>query len=188
MQPLEMIAPDRQPFIRGMWRANRGLSSKAIECFGMSVMSHVDIMLANGDLVGARSDQIYYRGRDPRFFGGYLSAGVQLRPHDYESCNEILVLEKPVSHDQHRLCMQFLAAQIGKDYDKIGILDFALCRNRWRDWRDPSSWWCSELFAGMLEHGGVIAEIPRVLGCMINPGMAAHEFIGAGAVQAKWAR
>lgn len=45
---------------------------------------------------------------------------------------------------------RFLADQLGKPYDVTGILGFL----GWRDWSSPRSWYCSELAAAALLHGG----------------------------------
>lgn len=48
---------------------------------------------------------------------------------------------------QETMWLHWLREQVGKPYDKLGIVAFAFDR----DWRSPESWFCSELQARALE-------------------------------------
>ena len=111
--------------------------SKAIEIFERGWASHVDAVLANGMLLGARSDSI--GGKPP---------GVQIRPPDYEAFAKKQVVSLSTTAQQETDWLNFLYAQIGKPYDKTAILAFPFGR----DWHEDGSWFCSELQAAALEN------------------------------------
>lgn len=117
-----------------------GLSSQAIAWFSAGHFSHVDAILPDGRLLGARSDAI--GGRPP---------GVQIRLPDYEKWKERVVMMLPSTPDQERSFLGFLDKQLGKPYDSTAIWGFATGR----DWRNPDDWFCSELLTAALEIAGV---------------------------------
>ena len=49
----------------------------------------------------------------------------------------------------------FLRAQIGKPYDTDAVLGLGIGRN----WREPDSWFCSELQAAALEASGYLPKL-----------------------------
>lgn len=111
--------------------AGTDLSSEAIEWFSHGrAYSHVDAVLTDGTLLGAR-----------------LDGGVAIRPADYLGSEKTLRISLPTTPAQESAFYQFLRAQLGKPYDVIGITDFF----DGRDWREPGSWFCSELQAAALE-------------------------------------
>jgi hypothetical protein len=67
------------------------------------------------------------------------------------------VIEVP--YYKERACWDFPKAQLGKPYDKLAIVAFAVNR----DWRSPDAWFCDELVAAGLEH----AEVVRA-GALLN--------------------
>lgn len=119
--------------------ATDGISSGAIKAFERGWCSHVDAVLPDGTLLGARSDTI-----------GGAPPGVQIRHPDYElwTATETLQLLSPAVMENR--FTDWLHDQIGKPYDKEAILAFAVGR----DWRQPDSWFCSELMAAALEECG----------------------------------
>lgn len=141
-------------FVEGSFVAASGWSSRAIEWFGAGGFSHVDCVLPKdyclrqripiGSLLGARSDVI-----------GDILEGVRIRPPTYETWSKRLVLRVPCTHTQAKTWLEFLLAQVGKPYDKIGILAFMIGRN----WREEGAWWCSELFIRSLEVAGICDEL-----------------------------
>ncbi len=116
-----------------------GISSQAIAWFSSGHLSHVDCVLPDGSLLGARSDKC--GGRPP---------GVQVRPPNYEKWQRVVRAELDATPIQEKMYYDFLNKQIGKPYDKKAILAFVLNR----DWRERDSWICSELQAAALESCG----------------------------------
>lgn len=108
--------------------------AKAIEWYGGGPLySHVDTVMSDGSLLGAR-----------------LDGGVLIRPANYLATEKVLRVDVPSSPSQDAAYHTFLMAQLGKPYDKEGILGFVFGR----DWRDPNAWFCSEMVAAGLEACG----------------------------------
>lgn len=125
--------------------AGSGLSSEAIEWFeGYPAYSHVDIVLPDGSLLGAREDAI--GGQPP---------GVRVRPPEYEKWEHRLLLTIGASQAEEDGFYGFARAQLGKPYDKLAILAFLVDRN----WRDEDAWFCSELVAASLENATLIRPL-----------------------------
>ena len=99
--------------------------------------SHIDAVLPNGDLLGAR------------FFGG-----VQIRPYNYDHGNFLReeYIEFPADAEQTAAFYNFLHSQIGKPFDSLAILAFV----SERDWRSPDKWFCSELFGAALVPANIL--------------------------------
>jgi hypothetical protein len=130
--------------IRLQFSRQSGLISNAIAWFSAGHFSHVDAVLPDGNLLGARHDRV--GGKPP---------GVQVRPQDYVEFSEKRLFFIPAPPEQARMFYDFLLAQVGKPYDIAAIWGFALDR----DWRNPDSWICSELQAAALEQVG---RVPRL--------------------------
>lgn len=112
------------------------LGSEVIRAFDHSAYSHVDAVLPDGNLLGARSDKC-----------GAVPAGVQIRPNGYATFLTIKRIILPTMPECAKAFYDFLREQIGKGYDQSAILGFMLNR----DWREEDSWFCSELIASALE-------------------------------------
>ena len=110
--------------------------------------SHVDVIMPDGRLLGARSDVI-----------GGMPEGVQIRPEKYADWAEVLRVFKDVTADQEAMFYTFLNRQLGKPYDKIGIVDFIFGMAHDRNWRDETAWFCSELVIAALDYAGIIMEL-----------------------------
>lgn len=108
---------------------SRGLASAAIRTFTWSQYSHVDFVLPDGRLLGAR-----------------MNGGVQIRPKDYEKFTAV----KRYQVDAPESVLDFAYSQIGKPYDWRGILNFGLHR----DWRESDCWFCSELVLWCFDQAG----------------------------------
>lgn len=106
--------------------------------------------MPDGSLLGARSDKV-----------GGKPAGVQVRPDGYEAWSRIERVSLQATPEQEAKFRTFLTAQIGKPYDSLAIAAFAVGR----DWREPDSWFCSELQAAALEASG---WLPRPLASVAN--------------------
>lgn len=100
-----------------------GMASAAIRFLTWSEWSHVDMVLPDDSLLGAR-----------------LDGGVQIRPKDYA------VFSKKALYRVH--CPTHIASmaigrwksQIGKPYDWTAILGFGFRQ----DWHQDGDWFCSE--------------------------------------------
>ncbi len=122
----------------------KAISSQLIAWFSAGHFSHVDAVLDDGSLLGARSDRV-----------GGRPAGVQIRPPNYINFSLRVVMAIPVSDLQNTAFYAFLHSQVGKPYDSEAILAFLFNRN----WRETDSWICSELQAAGLEHAAVTPRL-----------------------------
>jgi hypothetical protein len=129
-----------QSHVRLQFVLGAGLASQAIAWFGAGHFSHVDYVLPDGRLLGARTDHPV----DGK-------TGVQIRPANYEVWKERQVISIPCSQRSLNRYETFLRAQVGKPYDKTAIFGFVAGR----DWRAPDSWFCSELQARAGEVAGL---------------------------------
>jgi hypothetical protein len=109
---------------------NPSFASRLIEWKGSGQFSHVDIVLPDERLLGARSDKT-----------GGAAAGVQIRTPNYDRWFAVSRLTLPLDRTQTKQFMDFAFAQIGKPYDKMAIFAFILNRN----WDDSDAWFCDEL-------------------------------------------
>jgi hypothetical protein len=130
--------------------ATKSASSKGIGLFSRGWCSHVDAVLEDGTLMGARSDVI-----------GAVAAGVWIRPANYETWTRTERVKLAASPEMAAQFRTFLNAQFGKPYDTVAIIAFAMAR----DWRKPDSWFCSELIAAALES---CRWFPRALSSVAN--------------------
>ena len=126
------------------------MGSRAIQIFSRGWPSHVDNVLADGTLLGARSDSV-----------GGMPPGVQIRPANYEVWTKTQSIRLNATAAQETTWLNFLTAQIGKPYDKLAIAAFAVER----DWREDDAWFCSELAAAALESCG---WFPKPLANTVN--------------------
>lgn len=106
-----------KPVIRFQFVLGASFSSRLISWWGSSYngFSHVDSVLSNGDLIGARSDKV--GGKPP---------GVQVRPPNYEKWKRRVVVEIQVAAWQEKAWEKWLKGQVNKPYDKAAILGFIL--------------------------------------------------------------
>lgn len=119
-----------------------GWASSAISVFSAGHLSHVDAVMPDGTLLGARSDNV----------GG--GKGVRERPNPYETAAKVLWAEITAQPDQEADFYAFLRKQLGKPYDHLSIFAFAINRN----WRDDDAWYCSELIAAALEDALILTK------------------------------
>lgn len=103
------------------FRLGASLSSRGIAWWGQGYngWSHVDLRFANGELAGARSDRVKYKGIR-------LAAGFQVRPPDYERAVRAEILAKPVPADAYARWEAWARAQVDDHYDKWDILGLLL--------------------------------------------------------------
>lgn len=133
-------------YLRWQFVRQRDLVSDLIAIGTDGLFSHVDIVLDDGALLGARTDAV--GGKPP---------GVQIRPSGY--CAPVwshqVVIAVPCTAGQKAAANAFALAQEGKAYDKLAIVGFIVDRN----WRTDNEWFCSELGARYGEIAGVFAEL-----------------------------
>jgi hypothetical protein len=128
--------------IRLQFVLGHGLSSRAIAWFSAGHFSHVDAVMRDGSLIGARSDWI-----EPLDGTAAIPPGVQRRPANYEHWKERVVMTLPCDELQEQSFIAFNLSQIGKPYDSTAIWGFVAGR----DWRQQDSWFCSELQMAAIE-------------------------------------
>lgn len=118
--------------IRMQFVLGSDLSSRLIAWYGQGYggFSHVDAVLPDGTLLGARNDAI--GGQPP---------GVRIRPPEYEKWANRALVELPATDTQAASWQSFLRLQIGDPYDRGAILGFLLGK------QDHASghWICSAL-------------------------------------------
>jgi uncharacterized protein YycO len=130
--------------IRFQFVLEPGIASWVVAWFGAGHFSHVDAVLDDGTLLGARSDRV--GGQPP---------GVQIRPPNYTKFLRSVVMVIPATDEQNAAFYAFLHSQVGKPYDRRTLSAF------WsnRDWRHTDGWICSELQAAGLEKAGVVPQL-----------------------------
>jgi uncharacterized protein YycO len=124
-------------------------ASKLIRYFTNSEFSHVDLVMPDGGLLGAR-----------------LDGGVQIRPDNYAKFTKLARFNIDLPADTAAKLFIFATAQVGKKYDSSGIINF-FTQNR--NWREDDSWFCSELIAAAFEHAGYPLFNPFVVAERITP-------------------
>jgi hypothetical protein len=116
---------------------NHSFGSELIAWFGKGVYSHVDSVLPDGSLLGARDDVI-----------DGIPAGVQIRPATYvASYPEVKRIVIPCTDQQEVDYYAFVKAQIGKKYDELAIAAFFVGTQ----WTTLGEWFCSMLVTAGLE-------------------------------------
>lgn len=154
----------------------KGIASQAIGWFGGGYFSHTTTLLPNKRFVlDARADEV-----------GGKPTGVQLRPVGYLEKmygSGITWLKIPCSSIMEQLTYSALYSQLGKPYDTIGILDYALGRLRDRNWMDKSAWFCSELAVWSWIEGKFLSRplVPSAEPNRITPGGSVRIAWGLGA-------
>lgn len=108
--------------------AQNDIASWAIRRFTWSQYSHVDLVLPDGSLLGART-----------------AAGVSIAPaHPCHRAARFTV-------DAPDEVLAIAKGQIGKPYDWSGIFGM-ISRS---DWQQPDQWFCSELVAWAFQQAGM---------------------------------
>lgn len=108
------------------------LSGLLIRYGTRSEWSHVDAVLPDGTLLGAR-----------------IEGGVQIRQPGYAKFTDTMLVAIETPHAAR--IYDVLLTQVGKSYDWRAIAAFAFGN---RDWRDDDSWFCSELQVWAVEQAG----------------------------------
>jgi hypothetical protein len=103
--------------------------------------THVETIMPDGTLLGA-----------------HLVGGVAIRQPGYDKDTMVRELTVPLDIAYPNVYYDFQRAQVGKVYDTTGITGLVLDR----DWRQPDSWFCSELVAAGLEVCGFLPPLSSV--------------------------
>ncbi len=109
------------------------IASKVCHYYDHVWCSHVDAVMPNGGLLGAK-----------------LLGGVKIRPN--VGFHKTLLVELPTTVEIYDGFYSFLRHQLGKPYDLGSI--FAFMTNR--DLKDDDSWFCSELIVVALAKSGYL--------------------------------
>ena len=112
------------------------LGGRIIEWYDHGRFAHVDTILSDGSLLGARDDVV-----------SGVPAGVQIRPASYLANAMVFAVSLSCTDEIEAAYYAFVNAQVGKPYDESGIAGFVFGRN----WNKPDSWFCSELVAAGLQ-------------------------------------
>src|ERR1700744_1657297 len=92
-----------------------GFGADLIRWFDHGKFSHVDSVLPDGMLLGARDDVI-----------DGIPSGVQIRPASYVAKETVLRVTIPCTVNQEEAFYDFVRTQIGKPYDETAIAAFAV--------------------------------------------------------------
>jgi hypothetical protein len=109
------------------------VESDIIRDFTRSLWSHTETVLEDGSYLGA-----------------LMEGGVQIRPANYCTPKREMRYAIPVEDDQYVKAMDFAHAQIGKGYNKMGILGLTLDTG----WSNSDEWFCSQLETAISVAGG----------------------------------
>lgn len=118
--------------------------SALIRYLTQSPYSHVDIVLPDGNLLGA-SDQ----GAHGRVIAGN-SCGVAIRPPDYQAFG--IRRQMVIKTEKADAVIAAVMEEIGKPFDHSALKQI-MTDKIVRDWRENGMWFCSELVAHGLEKG-----------------------------------
>lgn len=128
-----------------------------------SPFSHVDYVMADGNLLGASdSPNAPYIEGNP--------SGVAIRPPDYQpfAIRRIAHIYVPT-----RVELRFndlMRSQLGEPFDSHAMHSVFLPDNSAdRDWRDASAWFCSEMKAWGFEESGAFDVQPLVSKGRVTP-------------------
>jgi hypothetical protein len=128
-----------------------GIGAWLIGWMSAGHLSHVDAVMSDGRLLGARSDRC--RTADGK---AWIPAGVQIRPATYIGQPRIVVrFDVAATAQQETIFWDFLNKQLRRPYDFEAILGFVFNR----DWRETDSWICSELICAAIEKAGIIPPL-----------------------------
>jgi len=111
-------------FVTYQFSTASAIDSALIRWGTWSEYSHVDIVMPDGNLLGAR-----------------LHQGVQVRPPNYAKFSKSLRMSVAMNDREAQRFYEAARSQVGKPYDWKAILGFAVRR----DWQDEGQWFCSEL-------------------------------------------
>ena len=118
-----------------------------------SPFSHVDLVLDNGDLLGA-SDNLHAPVIGPKS----NPRGVAIRPVDYQRFAVRRDAVMPTTSARKKRFTEFCMEQLGKPFDTSALkpTTFLSPDFRERDWRVDDKWWCAELMGCATEYAPLL--------------------------------
>ena len=112
-----------------------------------SPFSHVDVVLADGGMLGASgSPEVPVIEGNPD--------GVAVRAPDYQEFGIRRRATVRLPDGVDRKFIDLVRTQMGKPFDDSALYEFFDDFEDPRDWRQPDKWFCSELFTWALERAG----------------------------------
>ena len=114
-------------------RSTNPLADVLIRAFEGGSAGHVGIAMDEGGVIHAT-----------------LRDGVHAQTMAEFLAHRTVVQEIPLALPNQPAADQWLRAQLLKPYDWTALLGFLA----WRDWSDDDAWYCSELAAAWMLHGG----------------------------------
>lgn len=124
-------ASELQGRIKLQFVLGTGLPSRLIGWYGSDYgegFSHVDAVMPNGFLLGARDDEV-----------GGAKRGVHLRPQNYEKWRRCVQVVISCTLQEEKTWHNWLWDQLGKDYDQAAIWGFILGKPL----HEEGTWICS---------------------------------------------
>lgn len=134
--------------IRLQFSTSTEWSSAVIRRMCHSPFSHVDVLDADGNCIGASDSPkaAVLRG-NPN--------GVAVRPPDYQVFGVRHVAELSATPEVEKRFFDLIDSQLGKPFDDSALYAFLSPDvSTERDWREADAWFCSELAAWALEQSG----------------------------------
>lgn len=109
---------------------------------------------------------------------GGAPPGVQVRSANYLKHNKERVTWRhiPCTRAQELIVYAALISQLGKPYDKVGILEFVTGALKDRNWRSENAWFCSEIRTWSWIEASLLpaGDYPEYLPSRITPGDSAR--------------
>ena len=114
---------------------SNNIVSDFIAWYSHGLYSHVDAVMPDGSLLGARLDSFKIDGKEIR-------PGVQIRPANYETWSRICQVDlTPKTQEQPAEWEAWLRSKVGYGYDEKAIWGFLFDENK----TQADSYMCSEL-------------------------------------------
>jgi hypothetical protein len=144
-----------------------GLSSRLISWWGQGYggYSHVDAVLSDGMLLGARSDAV-----------GGVQPGVRIRPPEYEKWHRRCLVTIPATALEDDAWETWLRDHVGLGYDETDILGLILGRPM----MTAGHWICSAIQRRVLRVVGKLPQKSPEIDQQCPPNMLLSECVAIG--------
>jgi len=135
--------------------SDHSLGSTLIKWYDHGEFSHVDSVMPDGSLLGARDDTVYG-----------IKPGVQIRPLSYSQQGQrVKRISLPCSDETERAYYKLLEIHLGRSYNRLAILAFFFGKN----WSGKGTWFCSQLVVEVLFQCGFLPHKPSTPAHKIAP-------------------